>query len=355
MLKLAKRVLIEINLNASEALGELHDVYVPENPPGRKPIGICAPSDRVGVKYMNCDPDKIAGIVITDTPIVHGFREAGTDEAPEADMLAENLLEFFQKEIRSGRMPELMPPIQVGIGVVADKVFKMLGNKFQHLTMYTECLQAGTMELIDSGRIDFASTGGLSLQGEKGESFLRDPSRYRNKIIIRPSEITNHPEIIRRLGVIAINNALEADIYGNVNSTHAMGTKLISGIGGSGDFARNARLSIFTTLSTAKNGSISCVVPMCTHVDHPMQDVNIIATEWGVADLRCKSPRQRAVEIIQKTAHPDYRPALMDYFERALSACPNANADIPQMLGEAFSWYERLKSTGTMREKGKSK
>ena len=64
--------------------------------------------------------------------------------------------------------------------------------------------------------------------------------KYRDKLMMRPQEISNHPEIIRRLGLISINTALELDIYGNVNSTHVLGTKMMNGIGGSGDFARNA-------------------------------------------------------------------------------------------------------------------
>jgi succinyl-CoA:acetate CoA-transferase len=72
-----------------------------------------------------------------------------------------------------------------------------------------------------------------------------DFRKYEDKIILRPQEITNHPGLIRRLGLIAVNTALEFDIYGNVNSTHVSGTKMMNGIGGSGDFARNSRLSIF--------------------------------------------------------------------------------------------------------------
>ncbi len=69
------------------------------------------------------------------------------------------------------------------------------------------------------------------------------------------------------------------DIYGNVNSTNIMGSKMMNGIGGSGDFTRNAYLSIFVTSSIAKNRDISCVVPMVSHVDHTEHDVQVIVTE----------------------------------------------------------------------------
>ena len=142
-------------------------------------------------------------------------------------------------------------------------------------------------------------------------------ARYRNHMILRPQEISNHPELIRRLGCIAMNGLIEADIYGNVNSTHVMGSRIQNGIGGSGDFARNAYISIFMTPSTAKGGTISAIVPQASHVDHITQDVQVIVTEQGLADLRGLSPKQRARTIIANCAHPDYRPALEDYYRRA--------------------------------------
>ena len=113
------------------------------------------------------------------------------------------------------------------------------------------------------------------------------------------------PEIIRRLGVIAMNGMIEADIYGNVNSTHVMGSRIQNGIGGSGDFARNGYLSIFMAPSTAQKGTISTIVPMVSHVDHTEHDVQVVVTEQGLADLRGLSPRQRAHLIIEKCASAD--------------------------------------------------
>jgi hypothetical protein len=62
---------------------------------------------------------------------------------------------------------------------------------------------------------------------------------YRERIILRPQEISNHPEVVRRLGCIAMNGMIETDIYSNINSTHIAGSRIMNGIGGSGDFARN--------------------------------------------------------------------------------------------------------------------
>src|SRR3546814_13454366 len=96
-----------------------------------------------------------------------------------------------------------------------------------------------------------------------------------------------------------------------------MGSRIQNGIGGSGDFARNAFVSIFMTPSTAKGGAISAFVPFVSHVDHITQDVQILVTEQGLADLRGLSPKQRAKLIIERCAHPSFRPMLEDYFERA--------------------------------------
>lgn len=177
---------------------------------------------------------------------------------------------------------------------------------------------------------------------------MENIDEYAQKLILRPAEVCNSPEVISRLGVIAMNNILEADIYGNVNSTNVMGTRMVSGIGGSGDFARNALLTAFFTLSTARGGAVSSIVPMCPHVDHTEHDVDVIVTEYGVADLRNKSPRQRAREMI-RISHPDYRPLLADYFARASAQCADGEGHTPHLLSEALSWHERCRRTGTMR------
>ena len=121
--------------------------------------------------------------------------------------------------------------------------------------------------------------------------------------------------MIRRLGIISINTAIEVDIFGNVNSTHVMGRQMMNGIGGSGDFTRNAYLSIFTCPSTAKGGKISTIVPLVSHMDHSEHSVQIVATEYGIADLRGRSPYERATLIIHNCAHPDFRDELNGYLE----------------------------------------
>lgn len=189
-----------------------------------------------------------------------------------------------------------------------------------------------------------ASTTALSLSRPMLDLFYQDLDFFRERIVLRPQEIANHPELVRRLGLISMNTPIECDLYGNVNSTHIMGTRMMNGIGGSGDFARNAGLTIFATASVAKGGAVSCIVPMCSHVDHTEHDVQIIVTEQGLADLRWKSPRQRAELIIERCAHPKYRPALRDYFRDAL----RHGGHTPHNLHKALSWHLNYLESGTM-------
>jgi succinyl-CoA:acetate CoA-transferase len=139
---------------------------------------------------------------------------------------------------------------------------------------------------------------------------------------------------------------IEADIYGNVNSTHIMGSSIMNGIGGSGDFARNGFMSIFMAPSTAKNGTISSIVPMVSHVDHTEHDVSVVVTEQGLADLRGLSPTQRAKLVIENCSHPDYRAELLDYYNRASSLSTGKHT--PHLLTESLSWHSRYLRTGHM-------
>jgi len=205
-------------------------------------------------------------------------------------------------------------------------------------------LQDSTFELIDAGKLDFASGCSFTLSEKMCHHVLANLDKYKDKLVLRPQEISNHPEIVRRIGIIGINTALEFDIYGNVNSTHVNGSKMMNGIGGSGDFARNAQLAVFVTKSTAKDGLISSVVPMVSHVDHTGHDADVLVTEIGLADLRGLAPRERARAIIDNCVHPSYRDALNDYFERACAK----GGQTPHILREALQWHVNLEEKGTM-------
>jgi succinyl-CoA:acetate CoA-transferase len=329
----ADLVILEVNSGMNPALQGMHDVYYGTRlPPDRIPIPILRPGDRIGETTFRCDPEKVIAVVETNAPD-RDTAFAAPDAVSKA--IAGHLLEFLGNEVRRGRLPPGLLPIQSGVGNVANAVMAGLeAGPFTGLTAYTEVLQDGMLNLIRSGRMVLASATALSFSSEAARLFDRELATLRDRIVLRPQEISNHPEVIRRLGVIAMNGMIEADIYGNVNSTHIRGTSIMNGVGGSGDFARNAYLSIFMTPSTAKGGSLSAIVPMVTHVDHTEHDVQIIVTEHGLADLRGQSPKQRAATIIEKTADPSFRPALKDYFERACLMSPGKHT--PHLLDEAL-------------------
>ena len=338
----ADKIIIEINLAHSEELEGLHDLYSPNAQGERDPIPLTGVADRIGTIGMDIDPEKIVGIIYTnqaDSP-----SEIVPPDA-ETQIMADHLLDFFRAEVAAGRLTNQLAPLQSGIGSVANAVLHgMIDSEFEDLEVYSEVLQDAVFDLMDAGKVTFASSCSITLSEEKMKAVYENFAKYRDKLIMRPQEISNQPEIIRRLGLISINTALEFDIYGNVNSTHVGGTKMMNGIGGSGDFARNARLAIFVTKSIAKNGDISSIVPFASHIDHTEHDVDVVVTEQGYADLRGLAPRQRAQLIIENCVHPMYQEALQDYYAEACAR----GGQTPHVLEKAFSWHQHFEDYGTM-------
>ena len=339
---LADTVIIELNLSMPTELEGLHDIYLPGDRPGRAPIPLTRVDQRIGGTRIAVDPAKIAAIVITNK--ADSFSTVGEPTA-STRAIGAHLEAFFADEVRGSRMPSSLLPLQAGIGNIANSVLNSLAqSRFENLTMYSEVLQDSTIDLIDSGKLEFASASSMTLSARHYQRVLDHIAQYRSKLVLRPQEISNHPELIGRLGVIAINTALECDIYGNVNSTHVGGTRMMNGIGGSGDFARHASVSIFVTESIAKGGDISSIVPMVTHVDHTEHDVDVIVTEHGLADLRGLAPRERALRVIHECAHPLYRDVLLDYFKHASMR----GGQTPHLLEHAFALHARHRETGSM-------
>jgi len=340
----ADHIIVELNSAHSKNMMGLHDVYEPLDPPYRREIPIYKPNDRIGQPYVQVDPKKIIGIVETHLKDeARAFAEAD----PVTDKIGQNVVDFLAADMRRGIIPASFLPLQSGVGNIANAVLGALGRDktIPAFQMYTEVIQDSVIGLMREGRIKFGSTCSLSVTNECLDSIYDDMDFFRDKLVLRPSEISNHPEVARRLGVVSINTAIEADIYGNINSTHITGTKMMNGIGGSGDFTRNAYISIFICPSIAKGGKISSIVPMVSHHDHNEHSVNIVITEQGVADLRGKSPKQRAEAIIENCAHPDYKPLLWDYLKLA----GNKN-QTPHFMQAALGMHVALSEKGDMRE-----
>jgi len=339
--RLAKIVIVELNRWNPKEMRGMHDIIELPNPPHRKEIGVFSVRDRIGIPYVKIDPSKII-VVETNTP------NEGTPFAPVDEITAkigENVANFFVKEMEEGRMPKSFLPIQSGVGNIANAVLAAMGDNksIPDFEIYTEVIQDAVIGLMETGRVKFASGCSLTVSNPIIEKIYANLDFFKDRLVLRPSEISNNPGIVRRLGVIAINTALEADIFGNINSTHVMGTKMMNGIGGSGDFTRSSYVSVFVTPSVAKDGKISAFVPMVAHTDHTEHSVKIIISEYGVADLRGKSPIERAECIIENCVHPEYRSLLREYL------ATSKGGHTPVNLYNSFAFHETFMETGDMR------
>lgn len=339
--RLADKVILELNAFHHPKAGLLHDVYEPLDAPNRQPIMITHVTDRIGKTYVEIDAKKIVGVVECNIPDeARGFK----DSDPVTTQIGHNVAEFLANDMKRGIIPPEFLPLQSGVGSTANAILDALSKdkNIPDFNIYTEVLQDALVPMLLERRIKDASTCSLTVTNDCLKQVYDNIDFFKEHLVLRQSEISNHPEVIRRLGVIAINTAIEVDIFGNANSTHISGTKMMNGIGGSGDFERNAYISIFTCSSVAKNGLISSIVPMVSHHDHTEHDVNVIVTEQGVADLRGKSPMQRAHEIIENCAHPDYRPLLREYLRIA------TGGQTHHYLPAAFAMHDTLRRKGDM-------
>jgi succinyl-CoA:acetate CoA-transferase len=332
----ADRLIVEVNEFPALGVQQLHDIPRRERPPHRGPIPLSAPDERIADQFLRFDPDTLEAVVRTDQPdTAYSFREPTARD----ETIAANLASFLSAEME--RNPTLSDQVnmQFGVGSLGNALMGELSSidfGDREVTYYGELVQDGLVDMLDEGVLASASATALAVTPEYQRQLYDDIERYAEDIVLRPGSVSNDPDMIDRFGVIAVNAALEVDIYGNVNSTHIDGTHVVNGIGGSGDFNRHSQLAITALPSTASGGDVPRVLPMVPHVDHTEHDVEVIITEQGVADLRGRSPRERAREMIG-IAHPDYRPDLRAYLDRAEAGGGNT----PHDYETVFDWQDR--------------
>lgn len=328
------RLIIEVNTAQPRSLEAFHDIYRPNLPPNRNPAPISDPGERIGDSRIEFDSDTLEAVVETncrDEP--YSFREPTEDDS----VIATNLREFLTSEVERSPIFEESVRLQFGVGSLGNALMGALVEAdfgTRDLVYYGEVIQDGLLDLLDEGSLRSASATSLALSTDGQNRLFENAGRYAENIVLRPADLSNSPALINRFGVIAVNSALEVDVYGHVNSTHVNGSKIINGVGGSGDFTRNAPLSIITFPSTAGGGDVSRIVPMVPHVDHTEHDVDAVITEQGVADLRGTSPSERARLLVSECAHPSFREDLEDYLDQAEANGSHA----PHDLDAAFSW-----------------
>ncbi|WP_255151153.1 acetyl-CoA hydrolase/transferase C-terminal domain-containing protein [Halorarius halobius] len=336
LVEAADRLVVEVNDAQPRGLEALHDVYRPGAPPGRDPIPLTEAGERIGDTRVAFDPGKLDAVVRVDRPdATYEFR----DPTAEDRQVAANLANFLSEEIE--RNPALAEAVnlQFGVGSVGNAAALAIEDVAfgdREVAYVGEVIQDSVLDAVDAGGLTAASATSLALSAEGQNRLFGDLDHYAERVVLRPSDVSNAPGVVRRFGVVAVNAAVEVDLTGHVNSTHLRGTRMVNGIGGSGDFTRSGLVSVVAVPSTAAGGDASRVVPMATHVDHTEHDAGVVVTEHGVADLRGLSPRERAREMVD-VAHPAFRPALDRYLERGLES----GGHTPHDLETAFDPLER--------------
>lgn len=349
----AEKVIVEVNTDLPSFEG-IHDINFVAAPPHREPFMIRHVSDRIGSPTLHVDPDKIAAVIESTE------KDTVPDNSPAdavSNAIAGHIVDFFEQEVRAGRMPANLLPLQSGIGNVANAIVGGLAkSKFDQLEVWTEVFQDSFLDFLENGKLSFASSTSVRLTQKGFVRFFKDFENFSKKILLRSQQMANNPELIRRLGCIAMNTPIEVDIYGHANSTCVNGSRMMNGLGGSGDFLRNAKLSIMHTPSVRPTKTdptgLSTIVPMCSHIDQTEHDLDIIVTEQGLADLRGLAPRERSREIIKKCSHPDFRDQLMDYVDFAEKYCGARRwLHEPQVLSHAHKMHVNVIENGTMKLK----
>lgn len=330
------QIVVEVNRAQPLELTAFHDNYRPGTPPNREPVPLSAPDGRIGGPRIEFDPDALTAVVETETPdSPYEFRDPTDDDLE----IASNLQSFLVEEVRESSLYDDSVRVQFGVGSLGNALMGALADADfgdRDLVYFGEVIQDGLLDLLDENQLHAASATSFALSSAGQERLFENASRYAEDVVLRPADLSNSPTLVDRFGVIAVNSALEVDLYGHVNSTHVNGSRMLNGIGGSGDFTRNSPLSVIALPSTAADGDISRIVPMVPHVDHTEHDVDVVVTERGVADLRGTSPRERARVLLESCTHPDFEPDLESSLERADAS----GGHEPHDLETAFSWQE---------------
>ncbi len=313
----AESLIIEVNHAQPLELQRFHDVSRVGPPPRSQPIELTHPGQRLGTPRVTFNSDTLVAVVETDRKDqAYEFRTPTAADTAVAD----NLVQFLRAEMDTNPALADSMCLQFGVGSLGNALvgaFEDTNFQGRDLLYYGEVIQDGLLDLLDAGTLEVASATSLALSTDGTRQLFENPERYADRIILRPASLSNRGSLIDRFGVVAVNSALEVDLYGHVNSTHIGGTQIRNGIGGSGDFTRNGMLSIIALPSTTQNGDISRIVPKVPHVDHTEHDVDVVVTEHGVADIRPLSPVEVAETLIDNCADPDYRDALQRYLDAA--------------------------------------
>nr|WP_207755278.1 acetyl-CoA hydrolase/transferase family protein [Clostridium pascui] len=220
--------------------------------------------------------------------------------------------------------------LQLGIGAIPDAVLLFLKDK-KDLGIHSEMISDGVVELVETGVITNKQKtihpGKIVVTFLMGTKRLYDFVNNNPMVEMYSVDYVNNPCVIMQNNkMVSINSCVQVDFMGQVAS-ESVGLMQISGVGGQVDFVRGANMckngkSIMAMPSTAAKGKVSKIVPLLDEgaaVTTSRNDVDYVVTEYGIAQLKGKSLKDRARALIS-IAHPNFRPGLIEEFEKRFKA-----------------------------------
>ena len=327
----ARYIILEINRTQPEALSGIHDILETPYHMGQQ---LKAVNERVGKTTFKIDLSKVVAVVFSDIP---DEEPAPVNITAQESAICSNLMEFLECNF-DGRS---LPPLQTGIGGVSLAILNALSKSdYENIKFYCGALQEPMLDMLESGKASQISGGAFAMTqaGQKRFSEIKEEmdsiadlrislnggtahegDRLADKLVLRNMEVANSLIATSSVGLIALNTGIEMDIYGNLNTSHILGRKVVNGIGGGASFAECSALSVMLMPSARKDGAISTFVESTGHVDIVHHDVDVVISEQGIADLRGKTDIEAAQLIISNCVHPDYKDKLADYLDEAIA------------------------------------
>lgn len=304
------------------------------------------------IAQVNASMPRVHGdgfIHVKDVNFIIPYDEPILEYVSEADSeVAQQIGKYVSRLVRDGET------IQVGYGSIPNAILSNLHDK-KHLGVHSELFTDGIMELMKSCVID--NTKKSIDRGKTVASFCMGKKETYEYIHDNPAiefrtiDYTNNPLVIaQHENMTAINSALEIDLTGQATA-ESIGKLFYSGIGGQADFMRGAVLArngktILAMPSTAEGGTVSRIVPFLKEgagVSLHRGDVHYVVTEYGIAYLRGKNIRERAMELIA-IAHPEFRSELIEEAKKLNLIYPD-QAFVPGKRGEYPEHLEAHRTT----------
>ena len=332
----ARGVIVELSLVKPYMLG-LHDIYVPKI---NEVIPVRSVLDRIGDRVVKIPKSKVMAVVPSTIDDQRGAYSPGGDIDRR---VVENIVDFLSKE--ASEDPNLRTDyvtLQPAAGPIASLLADRIHEIGFSLSIWGEIASVRWLKTLNGNVKAISGSAIYTLPGDERlrEEFYENIDEFKDRVVLRPQAISNSPEIISRFYHINVQQAIEVDVYGQVNITY-IGDRFIVGVGGSGDHAKASYITIVALPSITGSG-LPRVVPLVYHVDLVDHDVDIIVTDQGWADLRGLSPLEKARAIIEECAHPSYKDMLWDYLETVVKKTGHRPVD----LRKAVEFREKLFTSG---------